>query len=114
MAIVPTQRKDFDILGFSYINAVFRSMDFKEPKQGECYWRVPSYLTTSDIEIMMEKIREFLPQSSNTNRRNALAELPIIEENELEDPMALMERVEEIKYDKTFDNENKENEIECE
>ena len=116
MAIVPMQTKDFDILEFGYIRNVLRSMNLKEPKQGESYWRVPSYLTISDVEIMIEKIKEthFNTNDIRTFRRDALEELPVISENLIENPMEVIEKVEEIRYGKYSDFENKENEIEWE
>ena len=58
MAIVPLQKKEFDILDrIECIGPVFRSLGFREPQQGENYWRIPDYLKSSEAEIYIDRIK---------------------------------------------------------
>jgi len=57
MAIVPLQKKDFDFLGWEKIDKIFNSMNFREPRQGESYWRVPGFITIPEANIFIEKLR---------------------------------------------------------
>ena len=56
MAIIPLQKKDFDFLEWECINPLFTSMNFREPRQGESYWRVPGFITINEAQIMIDKI----------------------------------------------------------
>lgn len=57
MAIIPLQKKDFDFLEWECIHPLFTSMNFREPRQGESYWRVPGFITINEAKIMIDKLR---------------------------------------------------------
>lgn len=58
MAIVPLQKKDFDILGWEEgVDPLLRSMNLREPRQGENYWRVPGFLSINEVQILIDKIK---------------------------------------------------------
>lgn len=57
MAIVPLQKKDFDILEKQeYMDPLFMAMNLREPRQGERYWRVPGFLAISEVQILIDKL----------------------------------------------------------
>lgn len=76
-AIVPIEMREFDILEWQFTEQVLTSFNFRGPKQGEIYWRIPGLIRINDAEILKEDfIRCFDEVKSNAAQ---LGELSVID-----------------------------------
>ena len=53
--IVPLEMKDFDILEWHFTEQVLLALNFRGPKQGEIYWRIPGLIRSSHAEVAKDE-----------------------------------------------------------
>ena len=73
-AIVPLEMKHFDMLEWQATEQIFLALNFRGPKQGEIYWRIPGLIRANDAEIAKEEFNKCFDEVESNPETKDLVE----------------------------------------